>query len=537
MLSNSDSDDDSYNSDCSISTYEFSDDDVTADESENELPDQWCKINSEAAGNIFIPSRFTFTGKPGLNLEIASNASSPLDFLKLIVDDELVQQICEGTNENARNTKRNREWQDTNPAEIHCFFALKILQGIVQKPEEDLYWSDDPMLQTPYFNSIMSLERYKQIKKFLSFASYSEQSRPSDLLLDRIENFHFNVEKRFKTIYTPKQNVTIDDCLLNFRCRRKWTQYIPLKHSKFDFKYYMLCESDSGYVWSFMKDSVKETKCDPPEYFNLPNSSKIVMTIMKPLLNKGYCVTLNQNLTSPSLADMLLKQGTDVYGTMKINKLPHEINPEGEMKRGEMLACRKDKLMAMRWKGHRDMALLSSIHSTELSDKELKENIKVPKLVSDFKKAMKGNDGSRCCGISQLSSSSKNLIKYFSEFFFQAFDLALWNAFVLYQKSQLNISPLDFKMKVIEGLIEKYFSEVPHPVPSNSQYVSTHSGGHFLTEISQSDQNAPSSRNCVFCARKRDVKGQQKNTKTKFMCDTCSVPLCAESCFKSFHSR
>ncbi|CAI9736334.1 Hypothetical predicted protein [Octopus vulgaris] len=88
----------------------------------------------------------------------------------------------------------------------------------------------------------------------------------------------------------------------------------------------MLCESAIGYVWSFIIYVSKGT-CFDPEFRDLPISSQVVMTFMKPLLNKGHCLTIDNYYSSPQLADLLIANKTDVYGTLRLNR--KEV-PEGK---------------------------------------------------------------------------------------------------------------------------------------------------------------------------------------------------------------
>jgi len=45
---------------------------------------------------------------------------------------------------------------DTNPTEMKTLIGLLILQGIVQKPENGMYFSKRESIVTPYFSQIMT---------------------------------------------------------------------------------------------------------------------------------------------------------------------------------------------------------------------------------------------------------------------------------------------------------------------------------------------------------------------------------------------
>ena len=104
---------------------------------------------------------------------------------------------------------------------------------------------------------------------------------------------------------TPEQGVTIDESLMLFKGGLGWKQFIPLKRSRFGVKCFMLCESVSGYVWSIIIYTGKDPILKP-EYSKFCISSQIVLTMMEPLLHKGYCLTIDNCYSLAELAYKLV---------------------------------------------------------------------------------------------------------------------------------------------------------------------------------------------------------------------------------------
>ena len=115
-------------------------------------------------------SRFPFTGNPGLKVNV-ENKEDPLSFFELYFDASLISLIVEQTNlyaqqvltESAgRQKKRSRTkaWKDTDAGEIKLYLAVLLLQGIVHKPKETLYFSKKASLSTPFFRRIMTCDRF-----------------------------------------------------------------------------------------------------------------------------------------------------------------------------------------------------------------------------------------------------------------------------------------------------------------------------------------------------------------------------------------
>lgn len=74
---------------------------------------------------------------------------------------------------------------------------------------------------------------------------------------------------------------------------------------------------------------------------------------------------------SPGLADLLIKNKTDVYGTLRVSRkeVPSELKSK-KLKIGETIALQRGKVCVMKWKDKRDISLISTIHSPSMVDVE-----------------------------------------------------------------------------------------------------------------------------------------------------------------------
>ena len=88
----------------------------------------------------------------------------------------------------------------------------------------------------------------------------------------------------------------------------------------------MLCESSTGYLWNFIIYTGADTVYPLPS-INLPksfddygNTSKVVLSLVGGLYNKGYKVVLDNLSTSPELFRALLLNDTDAFGTLRRRK-------------------------------------------------------------------------------------------------------------------------------------------------------------------------------------------------------------------------
>lgn len=397
-ISESGSEDESENDVSSeLSDEDESDDSTTA---LHAAARQWVDISN--VKSVPTPPRFTFTGDSKLNFH-ADNTEDVLQYFELFFDDTLMDMIALETNRYAQsNTSgfrrivpyRQREWIPTTKNELRVFFAIIILQSLIKKPSHWLYWTKRSILETPFFGRVISYKRFCQLKQNLHFcdnSTYNAETHPNPKL-NKIWDIYTDLNKKFQSLYNLERDVTIDESLLLYKGRLGWIQYIPKKRARFGIKTYMLCEASSGYIWSSIIYTGKDTVFDD-DYKHLPVSSRIVMSLMKPLLNKGHCVTTDNFYTSPTLADLLLANRTDTYGTMKPNRKDLPSGLKKKLKKNEVIAYQRGKALAIKWRDKRDVCLLSTVHNPEMVSVERRgEKVMKPKLVQDYNNTMGGVD-------------------------------------------------------------------------------------------------------------------------------------------------
>ncbi|KAF8785039.1 PiggyBac transposable element-derived protein like [Argiope bruennichi] len=386
-----------------------SDEDASLDDARD-----WCRLDEDNLGPS--PPRFPFTANPGVKVEIHS--SSPLEFFGIFFDDDIVSFIASETNRFAEDfienneltpSSRSHNWKDMDSSEIRVFLALLILQGILQKPIQKLYWSQIPYFYTPFFGQIMSERRFALLMKFLHFTNNAtiDTSNHPQPGLRKIYEVYEALNRKFKSSYIPECEVTVDESLLLYKGRLVFKQYLPKKKSKFGVKFYQLCESSTGYIWN----SLVYTGRDMPLWQNANNYSSttnIVMTLMENLLGKGYCVTLDNFYTSPELAEILITNKTDVYGTLRSYRrgIPQEIK-DRNIKKGEIIGFQKGKMCILKYMDKKPIHMLSTIHTIDFVEKckrKKKSNgdieeikTKKPKAVLDYNRTMGGVDMADQC--------------------------------------------------------------------------------------------------------------------------------------------
>ncbi|GFX83122.1 piggyBac transposable element-derived protein 4 [Trichonephila clavipes] len=100
-----------------------------------------------------------------------------------------------------------------------------------------------------------------------------------------------------------------------------------------------------------------------PKYSQYPVSTKIVLNLMDRFLEKCYCVTIDNFYMSPQLADNLVTEKTDTYGTVNKTRKDLPVNFSKEkVPKEEIFAYQRGKVMALKWQDKKSVCLMSTIH-------------------------------------------------------------------------------------------------------------------------------------------------------------------------------
>ena len=125
--------------------------------------------------------------------------------------------------------------------------------------------------------------------------------------------------------------------------------------------------------------------------------------------------------------------------------------------------------------------------------------------------------------MNQLTSTynldRRSKTRYYLPFFFDLWDMALFNAYIVYGKlTQKKLSHLDFQVIVVKSLIGNYTNWRRNP---QTFRTTKHVKSNFVTETpSHLPELEPSRGRCHYC------KNQGKEDRTFVKFSTCGVFLC-----------
>ena len=133
-------------------------------------------------------------------------------------------------------------------------------------------------------STLLKRDRFKMILAFFHLCNnrdYVPAGAANHDPLFKVKILFDTLNDRFKEVYSPGENICIDEALCPWRGRVNFRVYIKNKPVKWGIKLYEICESESGYVHNM------EVYCRYPGLSNTP--SNVVKRLLEPLQKAEHC--------------------------------------------------------------------------------------------------------------------------------------------------------------------------------------------------------------------------------------------------------
>ncbi|GFG29303.1 hypothetical protein Cfor_03731 [Coptotermes formosanus] len=179
------------------------------------------------------PTQKPFRGDPGINSNVTGLLSEevrPVHIFSMFMESDFWLHLVAQVNKYAAsttvqndsdslNSDMESKWFDTTVDELKAFISLCIMQSCVKKriPFKHIGALKSPQ-RLHFFSLIMTFKRYKLMCKFLHFVDNATLDASDRLVRVRYPNGYFNNNK-FQTLYTPMQDIAIDESLMKLHGR------------------------------------------------------------------------------------------------------------------------------------------------------------------------------------------------------------------------------------------------------------------------------------------------------------------------------
>lgn len=190
-----------------------------------------------------------------------------------------------------------------------------------------------------------------QLSRFLHFTNNDVEDNNNDRLW-KLRSIIDYFNQKFKTIYTPEEDVSLDESLMKYTGRMAYKQYNPSKRARFGVKFYKLCESKSGYCIQFKI----YTGQDKNKNADTSASESVTMFMCTPISGYGHTLFLDNWYSSPSLFAKLQSIKTNAIGTVRCNRknMPKEL-AAAKLKRSDVISRLSNGILVAKWKDKKDI--------------------------------------------------------------------------------------------------------------------------------------------------------------------------------------
>ena len=421
------------------------------------------------------------------------------------------------------------------------------------------YWSQSETTETPFFGKYLSKNMFQLLLSNLHLNDDETNPRRGEQghdALHKIRPFIDMCDRNFRNIYRPNMELSFDEGCCPFKGRLKFKCYNPSKPNRFHFKFFQVCEAESGYISGFEiytgkgGSSCAETApvLDP----SCTRTTRLVVGLLhhSNLLNDGRHVYMDNYYSSPELMMELFHQKTFSAGTVRANRkgLPLGVTEnKKKLKKGEVVFRRNGPLLALAWCDKRSVYMISTIHAANMVSTgavDHKERlIEKPEPIYYYVKLMGGVD----LGDQLMSYYSflRRSVKWWRKLFVHLLNMILLNSFILQKKyASEPLSHEDFRecivnMLLTEGL-EGCSFKLPAHISRREVSGSRLTERHFPSFIpcQKGAKRSKPTRPCFLCSLVKEIDGVKKNPKwSSYWCSSCKKVLCVDFCFEAFHTQ
>ncbi|XP_011135111.1 piggyBac transposable element-derived protein 4 isoform X2 [Harpegnathos saltator] len=513
----------------------------------------WLDVTEEDNYNYNI--NFS-TGGNNTGPHVPSNCTTPLHFFQLFFTDDLIKKIVIETNIYTANIIQHKQlsirsiwkqWKNVTECEMKAFFGVIINMGLINMPSLQDYWARNFYSKIPFFSKIFSRDRFMQI-----FWALHLETLPRSMNMTtktrKISSYLDFLNKKFMEHYIPEKNLSIDESTVGFKGRVSFRTYNMQKPTKWGLRVYILADTRTSYLYSFVPFYGKITINDliRPD---LSFTNRIVLQLYDNLQKSipgatGYHIFTDKFYTNPILATELLKQQCFLTGTISINR-------KGISKRirkcklaiGQSIAYRREKTLLLAWRHKRVVTMLSTKHTSGMLTRPKErfsrepnsgeQLITKPRVIFDYT----DNNVNTADQYAVSYCFIRKTLKWWRKLFFWGFESAIVNAYILYKEcavknDDIPITHLQFRKKLLMELIGDFRAPKlrSEPVSDSDKEQRLENIPHFIFQLSGSK-----TKDCVVCS-KPNVPGERK--RTSYFCDTCERKpgLHPGNCFKRYHT-
>lgn len=499
-----------------------------------------------------------YTGESGAKVPADQPITAPVQAFDTFVCDEVIDALRKPTNRRAHIELGRSEappkildnWKDVSRKEMKVFLVTLILIGLMGLPADTDYWSTG-LLGYPVIKSLMSRDRWMQIKHCLSVANPS-QSENADDKLAKVRPFLDLVQRIIRGHWTLGCDCGLDES--QCRCGHRHARISHRGETKKPIADYVkviaLHESKSGYCWSFCVDTRTQTVRE-----------MLLDVVSKVPKDGGRRIATDRFYTGVDNAKAIRDEGHFMYGTIRGDRGPHKTgikaqrDAAGGLEDGEFLWQMADLPLPMTMYLWRDSNkegswFFSTCHRDEEDTVTRRKRghptatKRCPTCAKDYNANMGACD--QCNSLrASYSLQLTHKRRWYMCLVYYGLDVLLVNSYIWFKDiTATPLSQKEYRLSVCESLIARLTTTGSKGVPACAtkrkrvaqdldlaQQFPTrhlHVGDHLPVWAAER-------KHCKLCYSRSKVL-----RRCWTFCNTCNVHLCLNkdrNCYFEFHSE
>lgn len=439
------------------------------------------------------------TPEQEISFKTPNNIGITADVLSLLwFPDCFLEQTAISSNEYARSQlseRTNLLQNDISGNELAVFFAILYYMGIVRCPDKDDYWSNTNMMPSHPIMKLMTRRRFRYIWRFIHFKrSTTENSDPlnsSDVWFQKVSFLVNHVRNLCSSLLRkPGSRLALDEMMVRFKGRSNETHRLKNKPIDEGFKFFVLADSETGFVHYFTPDGRVSGAYGRNEFKPADGSGgkihHMVLHCVEKVLNtfiednQLFCIFFDNYFTAPKTIRALRDTGVGAVGTArpKRNWPPNELVVPDNCVFNDLYFCVDDYgTLCMKWVDNNVVFLISTVHDPHDSiscvrrrpritrtnrthvDKVWNEcfsrSIAIPKVIDDYNNSMNAVD----IADQRISNYMPNLRchRTWIPMMLQCLQIIRNNAYVIYcsECPEKKLSQKQFLLNFIECLSKR----------------------------------------------------------------------------------
>ncbi|XP_030592392.1 piggyBac transposable element-derived protein 4-like [Archocentrus centrarchus] len=316
-------------------------------------------------------------------------------------------------------------------------------------PKMSDFWRKKTIFHVAFPATVMSRNRFTDITSNLHVSDPEEDTANEGRRgteeydpLQELKPLLEMIRTRCKSVYHPKQHISVDERMVATKARIKVKQYMKDKPTKWGLKSFVLADVN-GYTVDY-KLYTGKNNADSGKGLSFDVVTELVK---KDYLGSGYVVYCDNFYTSPQLFHHLSQQGFGACGTYRQGRVGVPTTQENALnknsKRGSIRWIRDGELLFVKWMDTREVSMCTTVHPVYTGETVLRwqkdndgqsQRIPVPRptAVAEYDKYMGGVDTSdQMFGTNSVHRKTK---RWPMTVFQHLLDIAVTNSFIVHKE-------------------------------------------------------------------------------------------------------